>query len=149
MGSSSRIGKHYLNRRRGKWIYALKSPSGKTFLDDCMRKDPDRAARFASTAERVFDRGCTWAFDSGTIKRIKTGSISIDVFETVVKGGVIRVATYVYLGYIPIYLFDFKTHPGSGNNLPDHDIKRAIQSAEVAAKEAQCYDFSAYEGRPR
>ena len=137
------IVKHYLDIEKRKWVYTLKSDGGKSFLDDCVRKDPQRAKRIANTAERIFDRGVSWALCSDTIKAIKTPKGELHVFEAVVRGTTIRVATYLHRK-IPIYLFEFTTHQGRKNNLPQRFIDRAIEMSKIAAECVREYDFNEY-----
>lgn len=108
-------------------------------MDDLVRTNKDRAARIRTTATRIFDNGIEWALESHTVVEIAAGKGNIAVFETRVKGSVIRVATYLYEKRVPIYLFDFKTHPGSRNNLPRRHIDRAIQLARAAERIAPHY----------
>ena len=139
------IGKYFLNREETKWVYALTDGKGKSFLDNRPKSDAYTMQRIVTTIGRVFDRGVAWAKESGTIKQLKGVSCNVAVFETKVKGGVVRIATYLHMGNIPIYLFDFNTHSGSRNNIPRHYLDRASEAAEVAAQCAQEYDFSEYE----
>lgn len=126
-------------------MYALTDGRGKSFLDDCPKSDSYALQRIVTTIERVFDRGVSWAKESGTIKQLKGVGGNVAVFETKVKGGVVRIATYLHMGNIPIYLFDFNTHSGSRNNIPRHYLIRALKEAEAAAQYVQEYDFNEYE----
>lgn len=141
MGDGWVVGKHYLDTARSKWMYVLKRSDGPSFMDDFIRKEPQAAARIGTTAIRIFDNGVGWALESGTLARIKGTKGSVVVFETRVKGDVLRVATHLHKNRIPIYLFIFKTHAGSNNNLPEHDKQHAVDMARHAADCARNYDF--------
>lgn len=148
MGQNASIKRHLFDEKdESKGVMYALSPGGtKDFIDDCIRTDRDRLRGIVKTAKRIYDRGCSYGRASETIKRIHAGQNSIDVFETRVKGTVVRVATYIYEDWIPIYLFDFDTHPGTGNNLPKHHIDRAVKMAKIAEECAKDYDFSEYKG---
>lgn len=128
-------------------MYVLVGAREKSFVDRCIAKDPHRARRITLVAERVFDRGVEWGFESSTIKRLKGAEGAVAVFEVRVKGSVIRVAAYLHNGSIPIYLFDFDSHSGSRNNIPENILSRAAESAKRAAACAAEYDFDEYEVR--
>ena len=145
MDSGFEIRKYFLDKGERKWAYVLAVPGRKSFMDKCVEKDPHRARRIATTAERIFDRGVGWGLVSKTIKQLKGVKGSVSVFETRVNGGVVRVAVYLHCGNIPVYLFDFDTHSGSGNNIPAHFLDRAAMTARKAAVCADEYDFSEYE----
>lgn len=135
------IDRHFLDRKKTQWIYLLKRMGGESFMDACLRKDPDRAARIAVTAKRVLEYGLEWAIDSDTIKKIKGTKGPVAVFETRAGRRTIRVATYLHDNQIPIYLFDFTTHCGSHNNLPDNERDKADKMAQLAAQCARNYHF--------
>lgn len=145
MDSDLEIRKYFLDEKKGKWAYVLAASGRKSFIDKCMKTDPHRLKRIATTVERIFDRGVGWGLASETIKRLKGTKGNVSVFETRVKGGVVRVAAYLHCGDIPIYLFDFDTHSGSGNNVPAHILDRAAKAAREAKTCAGKYDFSEYE----
>ncbi len=149
MGYEPSICRHYFNDgdESSGLMYVLRQGNSKSFMEDCARTDRTRLASIVKTAKRIYDHGCSFGFDSGTIKRIRAGKIDIDVFETRVNGSVIRIATYIHNGWIPIYLFDFDTHQGSGNNLQQRHIARAVAMALTARDCAANYDFSEYAGR--
>lgn len=127
------VRKQFLSKDHSEWIYVF-APDGKpSFFDECLRKDPDRAVRISKTVKRVSEFGLEWAFDSQTIKPIRGTTEDVAVFETRVKGRVIRVATYIHERHEPVYLFDFDTHAGSGNNLPDVIKERAVQRCKLVA----------------
>lgn len=135
------IDKHYLDIENSKWMYVVKRKNGKSFMDDCIRKEPQYASRIGTTALRVFDNGIEWALETGTLTRIKGTKGPIVVFETRVKGDILRVATYLHENSIPIYLFIFRTHGGSNNNLSEHDKQHAVEMAKRAAACAESYMF--------
>lgn len=139
------IQKHYLDKEEAKWMYTLVGAGEKSFIEKCASKDPHRVARIVSTAIRIFDRGVSWGFRSETIKKLKGIKGGIAVSEVRVKGGVVRVATYLHLDDIPIYLFDFDTHSGSRNNIPKHVLDRAAAAAKHAESCASDYNFKEYE----
>lgn len=139
------IRKYFLDKEESKWMYVLAGSGEKSFIDKCIDKDPHRARRIVTTIERVFDRGIEWGFASSTIKRLKGISGDVAVFETRVNGSVVRVATYLHEGDIPIYLFDFDSHSGSRNNIPGHVLRRAADAAKRAESCAGSYDFEEYE----
>lgn len=130
---------HYLDKSKRRWIYALSPSGGATFFDDCLRRDKQRLVRISKALARVFDAGVPWAKEAGVLKRIRGADVS--VFEAKVGRTVIRVAAYLHNGSIPIYLFDFDTHSGSGNNLPQHYIEKASNMARTAKLVAETYTF--------
>lgn len=142
------IKRHYFdeNDTHKGMMYALQRTGGNDCIDDCARTDPQKLRAIARTAKRIYDRGCSFGFASETIKQIKAGRSSVQVFEVRVKGTVIRVAAHIHENWIPIYFFVFDTHQGSGNNLPKHHIDRAVSMAQAAAECAKDYDFSEYGG---
>lgn len=148
MNPKASIGKYFFNKKRPDEgvFYALRQANGKSFVEDCAKRDPYRLSRILKTLKRIFDYGCSFGFDSKTIVEIKGARVGIAVFEVRLKGTVIRVAAYIHAGYIPIYLFDFDTHQGSANNLPKRFIKRAQEMAVLAKSCAEAYDFSDYSG---
>lgn len=123
----------------------LLSKQGKTFLAKCRIKDPNRARRIEKVASRVFDNGVSWARSAEVITEMFAGKQDVAVFEAHVKGTVIRVATYLHQGMIPIYLFDFDTHSGSKNNLAQHHIDKAVAQAKIAKQCSDYFDFYEYE----
>lgn len=145
MDSVYEIRKYFLDKEEKKWVYVLAVSGRKSFIDKCLIRDSHRAARIASTVERVFDRGVSWGLASSTIKNLRGTRGNVVVSETRVKGGVVRIATYLHLGNIPIYLFDFDSHSGSGNNVPGHVLGRAAEMARHAKDCATGYDFAEYE----
>ena len=136
------IRRHYLDGEHTAWMYALGNPSDKDFMDRCLAKDPKRAQRIAVTVRRIIDRGCAWAFASETMKRLVLGKGKLAKFEVRIKGGLIRIAAYLHLNEIPIYLFDFDTHQGSQSNLPRRHIEHALELATIARECCEHYDFS-------
>ncbi|WP_346675722.1 hypothetical protein [Enorma phocaeensis] len=145
MDNDWEITRHWLDRERSKWMYVL-SKHGRSFISKCRAREPNRARRIERTAERVFDHGVSWAQTADVITEIKAVRQNIAVFEVHVKGTVIRIAAYLHLGLIPIYLFDFDTHSGSKNNLPAHYKDRAAEMAKIAKSCVQNYDFAEYKG---
>lgn len=132
MNPSWEIRRLTIDDRTGAFLDVLAKRDRPSFIDDCLRKDRDRAARIITTAVRVHRYGLDWAYCSGTIKRIRGGEPRVAVFETRVKGSVIRIATYIDKSQHPVFLFDFDTHAGGGNKLPEHDKERAFELAAIA-----------------
>ena len=138
------IAKHYLDEKETKWMYVLKKTNRPSFLSECFRTDRHRARRIEKTARQVFERGTDWARKAEVIKNLHIGKCKVSVCEVRINGTVIRVAAYMHKGRIPIYLFDFNTHSGSKNNIPDHFLNRAADTATIAESCAKEYDFSEY-----
>lgn len=128
-------------------LYVLCPSPGKSFIEDLYAKDMERLSRILNTARRIYSAGCRYGFDSQTIKPIVSGGHDIAIFEVRVKGTVIRVASYIHEGWIPIYLFDFDSHQGSKSKLPKRHIKRAAELACEARACAREFDFSEYNGK--
>lgn len=100
------IKRHYFdeNDTHKGMMYALQRTGGNDCIDDCARTDPQKLRAIARTAKRIYDCGCSFGFESETIKQIKAGRTSVQVFEVRVKGTVIRVAAHIHENWIPIYL---------------------------------------------
>lgn len=73
MNPKASIGKYFFNEKcpdEGVF-YTLRQANGKSFVEDCAKRDPYRLSRILKTLKRIFDYGCSFGFDPKTIVEIK------------------------------------------------------------------------------
>ena len=87
MNPKASIGKYFFNEKRPDEgvFYTLRQANGKSFVEDCAKRDPYRLSRILKTLKRIYDYGCSFGFDSKTIVEIKGAHVGVAVFECASK----------------------------------------------------------------